>query len=272
MFHPGIPRDDLIWDQWQNCMISRVGMCQVWNVYTFDRRVDDIAIQLLETSDRYIIVNRTASYDQGSNRVICQEVGRMSRKVKRQFVHFEQVCNSFADWAKSKQCRNFSAEHYATFQESNLVRVECGSGGNCFYHSCEFGLKIYNTPVSVANDVTHSGLRTATVNHLRSQYKTIDTPEGPLHMLLPGASNIDEHELTQLVEDYCDKQGRLGEFVEDPCIRVFANLFGISIFVYLTSSPLPVKINDDESGSRRILTLWCDGGHYQVRCRPLPYI
>ena len=275
--NPDVDSDDWIWDKWQDCNIAGVGRCHVWNVYTCDRSSDDIAIQLLGDCRKYIVVKRTIHYDDNS-KVTCQEVGQLSSNVKRQFVHFEQVCDSFAGWARQRQARDCSAEHNASFQRSNLVRVDCGGDGNCFYHSCKFLLESYDMSDSEAYEFSHSGLRTATVNHFKANYSAItylDTNNDtqPLHVLIPkkqGTSDLDEHGLQQLVDEYCDKQGKLGEYVEDPCVRVFAHLMGISIIVYHTSSSNPVEINRDESVQRRILRLWCNHGHFQVRCRPLP--
>ena len=276
--NPDVHRDDWIWDEWQDCNIAGVGGCHVWNVYTCDRSSDDIAIQLLGDCRKYIVVNRTIHYDDNSNRVTCLEVGQLSSNVKRQFVHFEQVCDSFAGWARQRQARDYSAEHNASFQRSNLVRVDCGGDGNCFYHSCKFLLESYDMSDSEAYEFSHSGLRTATVNHFKTHYHAItysDTNNDtqPVHVLIPKkqrTSDLDEHGLQQLVDEYCDKQGKLGEYVEDPCVRVFAHLMDISIIVYHTSSSNPVEINRDESVQRRILTLWCNHGHFQVSCRPLP--
>ena len=278
LFPRDVPAENIIWDAWSNCVVRGVGECNVWNVYTEDRRFDSIAIRLVGTSDIFNVVDKTTHYDERSTTVICTQVGKLKRGVKRQFVHFQNVCNSFAAWAEPRgRLKDFSAEHEALFRTCDLVRVECGGSGNCFYHSCMFWLQMFRPDEAVKT--THFGLRTATVNHLKKHYTTIMAPDPedlfdavmPVHRLLPGAlTATDDVALELLVQDFCLTHGKRGEYVEDPIIRVFAVLMNINVIVYHTRASDPIEINVEAGiDARNILILWCDGQHYMVRYRPL---
>jgi hypothetical protein len=276
MARGGFPTDvhanDLIWDEWEDCIITDVGKCNVWNVYTSNRSYDNIAIRLLGTSDKFAIANRTIHYDDSSKRVICKQVGKLARGRKRQFVHFEQVCPLFEAWARERGPRNYTDAHIASFNAFNLVRVDCGGAGDCFYLSCAFGLTIYDTPSGTPDKIDALALRIATVNHLRTHSHHIMTPTGTLHNLIfpDWCESYEQPEIEKRMETFCDIHQKRGEYVEDPCLRAFAALMDICIIVYHISAPNPQFYNQEEGVSRRILYLWCDGGHYQVRCRPLP--
>jgi hypothetical protein len=270
LFPSDVKAEDITWDVWKDCMVQGVGLCHVWNVYTKGRVFDDIAIQLVGTSDKSLIVNRTVHYDEHSNAVICTQAGQLAQNGQREVVHFESVCDSFAAWAISKGVSDYRAYHDAFFETKNLVLVECGGRGNCFYLSCMFLLQTF-FPEEV-KETTHMGLRTATVNHLNSHYKNIMTPAGPVHCLLPGASVVadDDDALERIVQNYCSEQGQSGEWVEDPCVHVFADLMNISITMFHTGAINPVEINPKAGiDARRNLTLWSDGNHYMVKYMPL---
>ena len=274
-FPTEVPESAITWDAWRDCMVRGVGKCNVWNVHANERSFDSIAIKLVGTDEIFNVVNKTTHYDARSNTVICQQVGNLPKKVKRQFVHFEDVCASFAAWALPKgQVPDFSAQHEEFFRASKLVRVECGGDGNCFYHSCHFWLEMFGQDDSA--DTTHVGLRTATVNHFRTHYTTIMAPDPtdtvmPVHRLLPGALDAtDDAAVEWLVHDYGVTHGTPGEYVEDPIIRVFAALMNINIIVFHTTSSDPVNINFEAGlDESRVMMLWCNGGHYMVRYRPL---
>jgi hypothetical protein len=92
-----------------------------------------------------------------------------------------------------------------------------------------------------------------------------------VYCLLPGYFNAaDAEALEQLVQDYCKTHGKLREYVEDPIIHVFASLMNINIVVYHTTVEDPININIDAGlDDSSVMTLWCNGGHYMVRYRPL---
>jgi hypothetical protein len=147
--------------------VKNVGMCNVWNVHANKRSFDCIAIRVAGTEEIFRLNGVTTHYDARSNTVICKEVRPTPPRKRHEFVHFENVCQSFAAWALPKGQRpDFSAEHDEFFVSSNLLRAECGGNGDCFYHSCLFWLKMYIQ--DYPPDTTHGGLRTATVNLLRT--------------------------------------------------------------------------------------------------------
>ena len=271
-FPTDVHADDLIWDAWEDCMITGVGTCNVWNVYTSSRSYDNIAIQLLGTSEKFTIADRTIHYDDSSKRVICQQVGKLAKGRKRQIVRFEQVCPCFEAWARERSPRNYTDAHIASLNAFNLVRVDCGGAGDCFYLSCAFGLTIYDKPSGIPDNIDALALRKATVNHLRTCSRHIMTPTGTLHNLIfpDWCERYEQLGIEERMETFCDIHQKRGAYVEDPCLRAFAALMGICIIVYHTTVPDPQFYNQEEGVSRRILYLWCDGGHYQVRCRPLP--
>jgi hypothetical protein len=276
-FPSEVHEDEIVWEQWEDCNVRGVGNCNVWNVHANKRSFDSIAIRVAGTEEIFRLNGVTTRYDARTNTVICKEV--RPPKKRCQCVYFENVCRSFGAWALPKgQKPDFSAQHEAFFVSSNLLRVECGGNGDCFYHSCLFLLKMYK---NVPQETTHGGLRTATVHHLKTHYQSIMAldPElngdgMPVYCLLPGASlseasNATDEALVNLVKNYCDTHGKLREYVEDPIIHVFADLMNITIVVYHTTAEDPVTFNDsagpDESS---VMALWCNGGHYMVRYRP----
>ena len=144
---PGIPKSKLTFHQWPDCNIAGVGRSRVWNVYNAGRIYDGIAIQLSELSPIYTIEDRTVHYDEKKNQVICSQVGALRRGAKRQFVHFEDVCEEFRDWAMGKMPRDNTEWHNQYFKAHDLLLVECGGNGDCFYHVCLFLVKMF-LPIS----------------------------------------------------------------------------------------------------------------------------
>jgi hypothetical protein len=276
-FPTDVPQQSIVWDKWDDCMVRNVGKCNVWNVHANDRSFDSIAIKVAGTAEIFRLDGVATCYDARLNAVICREVLPTPPRKCHQFVHFENVCKSFAAWALPKgQKPDFSAKHDQFFRKSNLLRVDCGGGGNCFYHSCRFWLEMYER----GDCRSHEGLRTATVNYLSMNHASIMVrdpadPKGngmPVHRLLPEYFNThdDPNAVEQLIKKYCDIHGKLKEYVEDPIICVFAALMNIRIVLYHTTVEDPVSINDvAETTENSVMTLWCDGGHYMVRYRPL---
>ena len=269
-----LPRDiqeqDITWDEFKDCVVRGVGKCKVWNVHANERSFDSIAIQVVGSSDVYNVVDKTIRYDAKSNTVICKQVGHLPKEAERQFVHFEDVCELFSAWARPKgQLKNFSAEHETLFRTLSLVRVDCGGNGDCFYHCCHFLMKMIRLD---ATESTHAGLRTATMDHFRANYASIMAPdptqfagpEVPVYTFLPGF--LETNDVETFVQQYCDTHGLLKAWVEDPIIRVFADLKNITIHVYHTSHMNPIIINPDACD---LMKLWCDGGHYMVRYRTI---
>jgi hypothetical protein len=113
------------------------------------------------------------------------------------------------------------------------------------------------------------------MNHASIMVRDPADPKGngmPVHRLLPEYFNThdDPNAVEQLIKKYCDIHGKLKEYVEDPIICVFAALMNIRIVLYHTTVEDPVSINDvAETTENSVMTLWCDGGHYMVRYRPL---
>lgn len=261
---PGIPESELTFHQWPDCHIAGVGMSSVWNVYSEGRVYDGIAIQLSAQSPMYTIEEKTVHYDEKKNQVVCTQVELVKRGAKRQFVRFENVCEDFRDWARGKMPRDNQAWHNQYFKEHNLLRVECGGKGNCFYHVCAFLLNMF-LPQICGSNMDHISLRNATVNHLRTHHEVIESGHGPVSLLLNGAGDCsnDDASTNAIVAAYCDKNCKVGEYVEDPCVLSFAHLMEIQIKVHHTR--LPEVHNYNSAGaSVGSLTLWCDGHHYQV--------
>ena len=277
-FPSEVHEDEIVWEQWEDCNVRGVGNCNVWNVHARKRSFDSIAIRVAGTEEIFRLNGVTTRYDARTNTVICKEV--RPPKQRCQYVYFENVCRSFGAWALPKgQKPDFSAQHEAFFVSSNLLLVECGGNGDCFYHSCLFLLKMYK---NVQQDTTHGGLRTATVLHLKTHYESIMAPDPelngdggmPVYCLLPGASlseasNATDEALVHLVKNYCDTHGELREYVEDPIIHVFAHLMNITIVVYHTTAEDPITFNDSAGQNESsVMALWFNGGHYMVRYRP----
>ena len=261
---PGIPESELTFHQWPDCNIAGVGKSSVWNVFSEGRVYDSIAVQLSAQSPMYTIEEKTVHYDAKKNQVVCTQVGSVKRGAKRQFVHFENVCEDFRDWAKGKMPRDNEAWHNQYFKEQNLLRVECGGKGNCFYHVCEFLLNMF-LPQICGKDMDHISLRIETVNHLRTHHQVIESGHGPVSLLLDGAGDCsnDDASTNAIVAAYCDKNCKVGEYVEDPCVLSFAHLMEIQIKVHHTRLP-EVQNYNSAGASVGSLTLWCDGNHYQV--------
>jgi hypothetical protein len=265
---PGIPQSQLKFHQWQDCNIAGVGMSHVWNVYDAGRVYDGIAVQLTEDEPIYTIEDKTVHYDQTENQVVCVQVGQLGRGAKRQFVHFENVCQEFRDWALSKMPCDNTAWHNDHFKQHDLLLVECGGNGNCFYHACLFLVKRF-LPDKYSDGMNQSALRNATVDHLLTHHEVITSDHGSVSLLLEGAGDCcDVEAKNAIVAAYCDKNRKKGEYVEDPCVFAFAHLMDIQIHVHHTRVPGVQLYNKSASGG--ILTLWCDGNHYRVTLNPKP--
>ena len=267
---PGIPKSELTFNQWRDCSIAGVGLSRVWNVFNAGRVFDGIAVQLLgiAVSPMYTIEDKTVHYDETKNQVICMQVGKLPKSAKRQFVHFDDVCEEFRDWAKSKMPCDNTAWHNQYFQQHGLVRVECGGNGNCFYHVCLFLVKMF-LPDKYVEGMNHAALRIATVNHLQTHHQVITLDHGSVSLLLEGAGDCsDDEALNAIVATYCEDNRKVGEYVEDPCVYSFAQLMDIQINVHHTRVPEVQNYNAGASGE--ILTLWCDGNHYLVTLNPKP--
>lgn len=270
-FPSGVPSDQINWKQWADCMIANVGMSQVWNVYNLDthqdrigvRVFDSIAIKLHGSDETFNIENKTIHYDHSKNQVICQQVGKMRKGQKRQFVHFQNVCNEFRDWACTKMPQTNRDWHDTYFRDNDLVLVECGGNGDCLYHACLFLIQMF-LPHEFKEGMTHAGLRTETLNHLQRNHRQILTPNGPLTHLLEGASDcVDDDAQDTLVADFCNKHRQVGTFEEDPSVRAFADLMDVTVLVHHTSVALITAINDERK-TGETLRLWNNGYHYKV--------
>ena len=270
-FPSGVPYDQINWKQWADCMIANVGMSQVWNVYNLDthpdrigvRVFDSIAIKLHGSDETFNIEDKTIHYDQTKNQVICQQVGKIKKGQKRQFVHFQNVCIEFRDWACTKMPQTHWKWHNDYFREHDLVLVECGGNGDCLYHACLFLIQMF-LPDECREGMTHAGLRIATVNHLQRNHGRILTPHGPLTLLLEGAAHCTgDDDQDTLVDAFCQKHRQVGTFEEDPSIRAFADFMGVTVLVHHTSAPLITTINEQQVAGET-LRLWCNGYHYKV--------
>jgi hypothetical protein len=261
---PGIPEFELTFHQWPDCNIAGVGKSSVWNVYSEGRVYDSIAVQLSAQSPMYTIEEKTVHYDEKKNQVVCTQVGFVKRGAKRQVVRFENVCKDFRDWARGKMPRDNTAWHNQYFKDQNLLRVDCGGNGNCFYHACAFLLNMF-LPLICGKNMDHKSLRIETVNHLRTHHAVIESDHGPVSLLLNGAGDCynDDASTNAIVDAYCDINCKVGEYVEDPIVLSFAHLMEIQIKVHHTRSPVVQNYNS-AGASVGSLTLWCDGRHYQV--------
>jgi hypothetical protein len=164
-------------------------------------------------------------------------------------------------------CDN-TAWHNDYFKTNDLLRVDCGGKGNCFYHVCLFLVTMF-LPDKLVDGMTHMTLRNATVNHLQTHHAVITSDHGPVSLLLEGAGDCcDDTALNAIVDAYCEKARKRGEYVEDPCVLSFAHRMEIQIHVHHTRVPGVQLYNESASGG--ILTLWCDGNHYQVTLNPKP--
>ena len=284
------PRD-LIKHSWGQCNAINVGPCNVWHVSTAKLSVDNIAVEdLAHPGAVYMIENRTIACDETAKIVTCTRVGRLEKGVRSQpKLIFENASDAFCAWALTKMVRDYTPQHCATFLTKDLVFVECGVGGNCFYHSCLFVLNLFHPDIRVPTTgggtsavagMTHAELRTATVDHLQARYghMTVSAAAGgsvfPLLSAMKEKCNPSATD-TEIVSAYCAKHRRPTEEAEDPAVVALAHMTGIAITVYHIREREPVVANP---GGRRspVITLWCTGHHYQVQpvytCSPLSHI
>jgi hypothetical protein len=121
------------------------------------------------------------------------------------------------------------------------------------------------------SNMDHRVLRIATMDHLQHHHAVIQSDHGPVSLLLNGAGDAagDDAATNAIVAAYCDKNGKVGEYVEDPCVWALAHLMEIQIKVHHTRVR-EVQIYNS-AGASGILTLWCNGNHYQVNL-PKPCI
>ncbi len=105
---------------------------------------------------------------------------------------FSCVSVQFLSWALARMPRNYGPAHFNLFELNSMVRVDCGSRGDCFFHSCLFFLKVevpkftfkmehgrprrqHSQPEATFNlsQATHAMLRRATCPHLRQHFAEI---------------------------------------------------------------------------------------------------
>lgn len=176
------------------------------------------------------------------------------------------VSDACLAWAKARQPNDFTSQHFEAFQTSNWVLVECGGGGNCFYHSALFLLRLFfpdfmlisqGRMVSVQDkSVTHKVLRNATCAHLGKHWKEIPAALGVNVLDFIGE---DEQDLQQ----YCLKNNRLNTDVEDPVIWAFCHLV-CDVEVFHINHNMSVSLFNDLQRPTIFFKLWCNNVHYQV--------
>ena len=271
-FPTDVPPEQIIWHAWGDCMAEGVGLCRVWNVYNANRVFDNVAVELISDPGRYNTVKRTIECTARNRTVYLTEVGKIKRGQRRNKVTFTGTCDAFITWALGKCRRSYIDAHNQLFRENNLVLVECGTKGNCLYHSCIFLLKTFLPEARVgssrAADLTHMDLRQATVEHLQTQYASIRiAPHMPVlstiqnQVLANGAEQALPNDV--VMGNYCATHMIEGEYGEDPCIAAFAHLMGLHVVVFHTTVAEPCEFN--AGASSEVLRLWCNGAHYMVR-------
>ncbi len=281
-----MPRDvqsqSIIIEEFGDCLADKnVGTCKVFRVYTTlatdgSHPYDTIALEF--DNERFYANSISTSGNQKHNTVTITEPGKKSNCLT-----FSRVSSEFLSWALARMPKNHQQAHFNFFEENSMARVDCGSGGNCFFHSCLFLLKLEvpdftfkmenrrshqqeeTVNLSQAN---HAMLRQATCQYLRQHFAEIRFSTGIaiVDAIKVQAQWCQDLSDKDIIERYCEHHEKLGVWVENPIVVAFAHFCQISLSIfhvshagpYPLSSPQPVHSLAQGTG------LFCDETHYQA--------
>ena len=182
---------------------------------------------------------------------------------------------------------DFTELHMRAMKESGYCLVECGGGGDCFYHSMLFLARLHNMEDLVDQWKDHSTFRTSTCEKLKTENgrpillddpalntritfldwivskRATDEPQSPEDAL---RYFIRSHKQSETPK-------KSGTYVENEMIHAVAFQNDITILVAHPTTPgfqviLPNgSANarpDDRAAVDSPFFLWCTGGHYQA--------
>jgi hypothetical protein len=149
-------------------------------------------------------------------------------------------------------------KHFGYFAIRQWHVVECGKGGDCFFHTVLRLKLIYNVNADMYK--THGALRKQVVNHLRSNIADIKVNGQPASAILDPRGPA-----------WFDKMLKPHEYVEYEVICGFAHMIEQTVVVYSAQCDRPLVIfpNGRTLGGRERVPetnfkLWTDGGHFQA--------
>ena len=182
---------------------------------------------------------------------------------------------------------DFTELHMRAMKQSGYCLVECGGGGDCFYHSMLFLARLHNMEYLVDQWKDHSTFRKRTCEKLK-------TEDGRPILLYDPALNTNITFLDRIVSKRVNDEpqspedtlryfirshkqsetpNRNGTYVENEMIHAVAFQNDITILVAHPTVPgfqviLPNgSANarpDDSAAVNSPFFLWCTGGHYQA--------
>jgi hypothetical protein len=177
--------------------------------------------------------------------------------------------------------------HMRAMKESGYCLVECGGGGDCFYHSMLFLARLHNMEVLVDQWKDHSTFRTSTCEKLKTEDgrpillydPALNTKITFLDRIVSKRVNdgpqSPEDTLSYFIRSHKQSEtpNRSGTYVENEMIHAVAFQNDITILVAHPTVPgfqviLPNgSANarpDDRAAVDSPFFLWCTGGHYQA--------
>ena len=193
---------------------------------------------------------------------------------------------------------DFTASHMSAIKDQGDVIVECGGGGDCFFHVCAWLAQVFVQDWRLPR--THEELRIAVANHLRSKWTSIEVqPKVEVLTLMKGRTRNPDRPAKDIVNGFCKKWGAKHccklcfaivccncshpTVVENEMIAAFADLANAPVVVYnLWEEEVHVicpqkvvrrrqveNLTNHRSSAylvvqRTPFVLWCNGGHYQA--------
>jgi hypothetical protein len=272
---------------------NNVGSCEVFRVYTTlamdgSHPYDSIALKIDE--EMFYVNNISTSGNEKNDSVTITDPGKNGPKPGKNCLTFSSVSAQFLSWALARMPRNYKPAHLISFEQTSMELVECGSTGDCFFHSC-----LYLLTVEVPNftfkmerrrrgkrqisqpeptfdtfnlsQATHKMLRLATCQHLRQHFAEIHFSGIAIVDIIKKQADSDK-ELSDkdIIERYCKHYEKVGVWVENPVVVAFAHFCQLSLSIfhvshaepYPVSHPQPIHSLSQGSG------LFCTEQHYEA--------
>ena len=261
---------------------NNVGSCEVFRVTTLamdgsgSHPYDSIALKIDE--EMFYVNNLSTSGNEKDHSVTITEPGKSAN-----YVTFSSVSEQFLSWALARMPRDYGPAHFLSFEQNSMVKVDCGSNGNCFFHSCLYLLKIEVPDFTFKMEIrrnrkgsqrefnlsqaTHVLLRQATCQHLRQHFAEIQFSGIPIvDMIKKQADSVQNLSDKDIIERYCDLYEKVGVWVEKPVVAAFAHFCQLSLSIfhvshaepYPVSHPQPIHSLSQGSG------LFCTEQHYEA--------
>jgi hypothetical protein len=261
-------RSQISTQQWSDCLVEGVGCCHIFHAFTDNLALDAVAIQV-PTEEFAFHVNGCLTSLTPSGITFTKGDQSLS---------LTGACSEFIAWATARQAVDFTEHHFSFFHQRSLEIVECGGGGDCFYHSVLHLLRLY-TPEFVLSckrskklvalnaghkSVTHRDLRTATCQHLKRNFADINIGKVSI---MAHIRDLDDDGISDedVVRKYCRLHQKVGTYVEGPIVWAFAHLAS-TLQIFHSSSETPQVIyHSVRPPDILCFKLWSDGVHYQVR-------